>query len=76
MPEFYACKGITQQHTCVETPQQNSVVERNHQHILNVARSLCFQSNLPIQYWGTCIQTTVCLINRLPCPILSNKSPY
>ena len=28
MPEFYASKGITQQHTSVETPKKNSVVER------------------------------------------------
>ncbi len=26
--------------------------------------------------FGNCIQTAVYLINRLPCPILSNKSPY
>uniref|UniRef100_A0A2N9J288 Integrase catalytic domain-containing protein n=1 Tax=Fagus sylvatica TaxID=28930 RepID=A0A2N9J288_FAGSY len=76
MPIFFSSKGITHQHSCVETLQQNFVVERKHQHILNVARSLCFQSNLPIQFWGNCIQTAVYLINRLPCPILSNKSSY
>lgn len=75
MPEFFSSKCTIHQLSCVETPQQNSIVERKHLHILNVAQALRFQANLT-PFWGDCVLSAVHIINRIPTPILQNKSPY
>lgn len=78
MCQFYASKGIIHQTSCVETPQQNGIVECKHQHVLNVTHSLLFQSYLPSIFWSFSITHDAHLINCLPShfPFLDNLSPY
>ncbi|KAK8921731.1 hypothetical protein KSP39_PZI020888 [Platanthera zijinensis] len=76
MNDFYQSKGILHQTTCVETPQQNGIVERKHQHIMNVARALFFQAKIPSQLWCYAVTHSTHIINRLPSPLLKQKTPY
>ena len=77
LPSLFTQFGTNLQHSCVETPQQNARVERTHQHLLNVARSLLFQSHLPIHFWEDCILTAAYLINRTSSSFLpENTTPF
>ncbi|KAI3719915.1 hypothetical protein L6452_20821 [Arctium lappa] len=76
MLNFYNEEGIKLETSCPHTPQQNGVVERKHRHLLETARALRFQANLPKRFWGECILTATYIINRLPSRVIDNKTPY
>jgi transposase InsO family protein len=40
MKDYFSTQGIIYQLNCVETQQQNAIIERKHQHLLNVAKAL------------------------------------
>ncbi|KAK2982173.1 hypothetical protein RJ640_029076 [Escallonia rubra] len=73
---YYSDHGMEHQTSCTDTPQQNGVVERKHRHLLEVARALRFQANLPIFFWGECVLTAAYLINRMPLSTLKDRTPY
>lgn len=76
MQDYFRENGIVFQTSRVNTPQQNGRVERKHRHILNVARALRFQANLPLHFWGDCVLAASYIISRTPFSILHNKTPY
>ncbi|GKD07846.1 putative RNA-directed DNA polymerase, partial [Tanacetum coccineum] len=65
MLNFYNEEGVLLETTCPHTPQQNRVVDRKHRHLLETARALMFDANLPKQFWEECILTAT-IIYDLP----------
>jgi len=76
MKIYLLSKGIIHQTTCVETPEQNEIVKRKHQHLLNVTCVLLFQANLPFLLRNFATQHATLLINCIHTPLLNNVSPY
>jgi len=76
MINFFVNKGMVNQTSCVNTPQQNSIVERKHGHLLNVARALMIQSHLSKIYWSYFVIHVAHIINMLPTPILNYSSTH
>ena len=64
--EFFSQKRIIQQSTYTNTPQQNGIAARKNRHLLEVAKSLMFNSNVPKHFWGDAILTSYYLINPMP----------
>ncbi|CAM8961061.1 unnamed protein product [Rhodiola kirilowii] len=75
LSSFLSLKGCVHQSSCAYTPQQNGVVERKHRHILDVARALRIQANVPKTFWGDCVLTATYILNRTPTPFLDGRTP-
>lgn len=74
--DLFASKGILHQRTCPYTPQQNDMVERKHEHLLEIDRALKIQSSMPDKYWGECVLTSCYILNLLLSSVLNFISPY
>ncbi|KAK1616788.1 hypothetical protein QYE76_022305, partial [Lolium multiflorum] len=76
MQEFVDDEGIKHEFSAPYTPQQNGVVERKNQTIIEMARTMLSEFNSPHNFWGEAISTAVHYSNRLFLRPLHNKTPY
>ena len=47
---YFQSQGILHDSSCVNTPQQNGVVEGKNRHLLNTTQALLFKGNAPKSY--------------------------
>ncbi|XP_028057995.1 uncharacterized protein LOC114261875 [Camellia sinensis] len=59
-------KRVIRQLTIPRTPQQNGVAERRNRTLLDMARSMMAQANLPVSYWRDALLTAAHVLNRVP----------
>ncbi|XP_016195998.1 uncharacterized protein LOC107637061 [Arachis ipaensis] len=72
---YLASNEIHHRLTCPYSYQQNGTIERKHCHITETVLTLLAQASLPLSFWGDATLSATYLINRLPSPTLSCRSP-
>ncbi len=74
--EFCENAGIEHQLTTPYTPQQNGVSERKNRSIMEMARCMLHEKELPKNLWAEAASTAVFLLNRLPTRAVKEKTPF
>ena len=67
--------GIQRHYSCRYTPQQNGVAQRKNMCIVEVARAMMNEKNLPHCYWVEVVSMTVYIMNRAPTAVVHNMMP-
>jgi GAG-pre-integrase domain/Integrase core domain len=73
--DFFNSQGIIHETSCIGTPQQNGVAERKNRHVLETARSMLLEYDVPQVYWDHAVATAIYLINRMPSVVLNFQTP-
>jgi len=68
--------GIERQLTAPYTPEQNGVSERRNRYIMEMARCMLHEKNLPKMFWAEAANTAVFLQNRLPSKAVKDQTPF
>ena len=73
---FCSKRGISHNFSCPRTPQQNGVVERKNRTLIEMARTMLNEYDLPTYFWVEAINTSCYILNRVSKRPILNKTPY
>ncbi|GKC49449.1 retrovirus-related pol polyprotein from transposon TNT 1-94, partial [Tanacetum coccineum] len=76
LKEYFDSVGISHQASFVRTPQQNRVVERRNQMLVEAARTMLIFSRAPLFLWAEVIATACYTQNRSIIHRRFDKTPY
>ncbi|CAF4951965.1 unnamed protein product [Pieris macdunnoughi] len=74
--KFLKDNGISRRLSAPYTPQQNGMSERKNRSLMDKARCLMLDANIPAKFWAEAVNTANYLINRSPARALKGNSPY
>ncbi|KAG6499840.1 hypothetical protein ZIOFF_039635 [Zingiber officinale] len=67
---------VQHQFTVPYSPQQNGASERKNRNIMEMARCMMQEKDMPTKFWAKADNTAVFLQNRLPTKSVSMKTPH
>ncbi|GJR53473.1 putative ribonuclease H-like domain-containing protein [Tanacetum coccineum] len=76
MNQFCEMKGIKRESSVAKTTQQNGVVERKNRTLIEAARTMLADLNLPTTFWTIAVNTACYVENRVLVIKPHNKTPY
>ncbi|KAL8106459.1 hypothetical protein AgCh_030013 [Apium graveolens] len=76
LSEFCKSEGIVQEFSAARTPQQNGVVERKNRTLVEAARTMLQDANLPTSFWEEAVNTACYTQNKYLINKSHGKSPY
>ena len=62
--------------SCPNTQQWNRVAKRKNRQIIETVHSFLIDASMLVYFWVEVAHVAVFTINRLPCSVLSNKTPF
>ena len=74
--EFCKEHEISHNFSAPRTPQQNGVVERKNRSLVELARTMLSDSNIPKYFWADAVSTTCFVSNRVNIRPILKKTPY
>ena len=71
------CKesGIKREFSTPYNPQQNRIAKRKNRTIMEAAKAMLHDQDLPMHLWVEATRTSVYVQNRTPHRVLENKTP-
>ncbi|KAL8108993.1 hypothetical protein AgCh_025187 [Apium graveolens] len=76
LSEFCKDKGIVQEYSTARTLEQNRVVDRKNRILVEAARTMLQDANLPTSFWEEAVNTACYTQNRYLINKMHGKSPY
>jgi hypothetical protein len=76
MDEFCAKKGIKREFSIARTTQQNGVAERKNRTLIEAARTMLTDSQLPVPFWAEAVSAACYVLNRVSVTKPQMKTPY